>query len=76
MKIYWKNILWNHTVRYWHLLTYYINGRHKHRWKFFLYPHKLPLHKGQTDKFILEVSKIIAEKTLDDIKQKYEDMKK
>lgn len=43
MKIYWKNIVWNRTIRYWHVLKYYKTTgvkTHKYKWRSFFYPYK------------------------------------
>lgn len=40
MKIYWKNLIFNYTGRYWYLFKYYKHGLHKSKWKGFYYPGK------------------------------------
>jgi len=40
MKIYWKNILYNYTIRYYKIVAYYWRGLHRTDWKRYYYVHK------------------------------------
>ena len=37
-----KNTIWNHTIRYWELLRYYLYGYNKGMWAGYFYPYKKP----------------------------------
>lgn len=51
MKIYWQKLLWNYTVRYWHLLKYYWYGHYLSKWSAFYYPNKLLWNSKQKEQF-------------------------
>ncbi len=53
MKIYWKGLIWNCTVRYRHLFKYYKQGLNKSRWWTFYYPHKKFTSERQQKKFYM-----------------------
>lgn len=56
MKIYWKNILYNYTVRYIHILNYYISGDCLEHFSRYLYPPKRFETENQKDKFLKELN--------------------
>ena len=71
LKRYWKNIIWNYTIRYIKLFSYYQNKSHKSKWKHYYYPYKKYESKKQEDLFFgkaLEIFRI----TLADIKSNSE----
>lgn len=47
MKIYYKNIIWNYTVRQYLLVRYYIRKDNKSIWKSLLKPYKRPWNSKQ-----------------------------
>jgi hypothetical protein len=57
MKIYWKNLIWNHTVRYFLLVKYYLDMDYKLNWPSYYYPHKKFYTKKQEQKFHAEFHK-------------------
>ena len=59
MKIYWKSVLWNYTIRYWHLLKYYYYSLNKTKWSTFYYPHKRIQTKKEMNKMILKLSESV-----------------
>ena len=56
MKILWKNVVWNLTIRYWYVLCYFFRGDFKSGWALYYYPHPKPYtieqHEKRMKKFI------------------------
>ena len=57
MKIYWKNLIWNHTIRYWKVWQYWCSCYPRSKWPQYYYPHKKFYTKKQEQKFHAEFHK-------------------
>lgn len=49
MKIYWSNLLWNCTIRYWYVFKYYLDKHHLSKWPNYYNPSKLYWNSKQKE---------------------------
>ena len=70
MKILWKNLIWNHTERYWLLLRYFWYGDYLSKFSSYYYPYKMFYTKKQQNKFeykvFAELEKILRQNSKDE----------